>query len=123
MPLELSLIAIVLASALIHASWNALVKVGGDEAMMMALMTSVSGVIGLIGITWTETPATQAWPYIAASVVIHAAYIILLVKSYQSGELGHVYPLARGAAPLLVALAAFVIAGERLTPIVFSAYC
>ena len=117
MPLEFPLVAIVLASALIHAVWNALVKTGGDEALMMALTTAVTGVIGLIGITLTKTPAAQAWPFIAASVVIHAAYIILLVKSYQSGELGHVYPLARGAAPLLVALAAFVFAAERLTPI------
>ena len=117
MPLEFSLVAIVLASALIHAVWNALVKTGGDEALMMALTTAVTGVIGLIGITLTKTPAAQAWPFIAASVFIHAAYIILLVKSYQSGELGHVYPLARGAAPLLVALAAFVFAAERLTPI------
>ncbi len=46
MPLELSLIAIVLASALIHAAWNSIVKIGGDEALMMALMTAVTGVIG-----------------------------------------------------------------------------
>ena len=117
MPLELSLIAIVLASALIPAAWNSIVKIGGDEALMMALMTAVTGVIGLIGIAFTEKPAPQAWPFIATSVVIHAAYIILLVKSYQAGELSHVYPLARGAAPLLVALGAFGFAAEQLTPV------
>ncbi len=117
MPLELTLVGIVLASALIHAVWNALVKTGGDEALMMALMTAVTGLIALVGVTLTETPAVQSWPFIAASVVIHAAYIVLLVKSYQSGELGHVYPLARGAAPLLVALAAFAFAAERVAPV------
>ncbi len=117
MPLELTLVGIVLASALIHAVWNALVKTGGDEALMMALMTAVTGLIALVGVTLTETPAVQSWPFIAASVVIHAAYIVLLVKSYQSGELGHVYPLARGAAPLLVALGAFAFAAERITPV------
>jgi multidrug transporter EmrE-like cation transporter len=117
MPLELTLVAVILASALIHAAWNALVKTGGDEALMMALMTAVTGVIALIGVTLTDAPDVRSWPFIATSVFIHAAYIVLLVKSYQAGELSHVYPLARGAARLLVALGAFAFAAERITPV------
>src|SRR5262245_13895352 len=59
-------------------------------------------------------PAVQAWPYIAASAVIHVAYFLTLAEAYRWGDLGQVYPIARGAAPLLTAALAALWLKEAL---------
>jgi drug/metabolite transporter (DMT)-like permease len=58
-------------------------------------------------------PQRPAWPYIGASVVIHLCYFAALIESYRAGDLGHVYPIARGAAPLMTAVATTAMIGEQ----------
>ena len=58
----------------------------------------------------------DAWPYLFAGVVIHNAYYVVLLQAYRFGDLSHVYPLARGIAPLAVAVLAALFAGETPSP-------
>lgn len=117
MVLETYLIALVLTSALVHSIWNALVKTSGDEALMLALMTIITGIMGFVGILTTPPPEQGSWLFIATSVIVHVAYLGLLIKSYQSGELSQVYPISRGVAPLIVALVSTAVIGEHPTVI------
>lgn len=110
-------IAAALASAFIHASWNAALKGGRDrvtDSFLIAIGGLASGVaiIALLG-----TPRAEAWPYIAVSVAIHLLYWLTLFKSYDLADLSHIYTLARGSAPLLVALGASVAAQETPPPV------
>ncbi|MFY9509459.1 MAG: phosphonate utilization protein, partial [Rubrivivax sp.] len=102
----------VLFGAALHASWNALVKSAGDKTLDTALVHFCGAVLGLPLLLWLGLPSAQSWPFIAASLVIHIGYYIALAGAYQHGELGMTYPIMRGFAPLLVALASASAIGE-----------
>jgi drug/metabolite transporter (DMT)-like permease len=104
--------ALVLGAALLHASWNALVKTGGDPFLRLAVVNLVAGLCALPALFLTDVPAVASWPCLFASVVIHHGYYLALAYGYRHGDLSHVYPIARGIAPPLVALIAWAFAGE-----------
>jgi len=105
MALTWPIVLAVLCGALLHASWNALIKSGNDKALDTALVTFLGALVALPFMLWLGLPPRDAWPFIAASLLIHIGYYIALVGAYQHGELGLTYPIMRGFAPMLVALA------------------
>ncbi len=100
-----------------HALWNALVKASDDRLAIMGLISVGHVALGVALAAGAPLPAVESWPYIAGSTVIHFGYYFLLYHSYRLGDLSHVYPIARGMAPVLVALGAQVFAGESLPPL------
>ncbi|MGR3661851.1 MAG: EamA family transporter [Paracoccaceae bacterium] len=106
--------ALVLTAAVLHASWNAMLKVSGDKAVMLGLISLGHVVFGAIMACFVPFPAVESWPYLAASTLIHFAYYALLNYSYRLGDLSLVYPIARGIVPVLVALGAQITIGETL---------
>jgi phosphonate utilization associated putative membrane protein len=112
MVLTWPLVLAVLAGALLHAGWNALVKSGTDKELDTALVHTLGALIALPFALALGPPRAECWPYLATSLVIHVGYYIALVGAYQHGELGHTYPIMRGLAPLLVALASGSLIGE-----------
>lgn len=112
MTLTWPIVGAVLCAALLHASWNALIKSGGDKAADTALITVAGAVVAFPFMLWVGLPNRGAWPYLLASLVIHVGYYIALVEAYEHGDLGLTYPIMRGFAPLLVALGSGVFVGE-----------
>ena len=110
-------LTLVLLAALLHASWNALVKGAGDRALTLAAVAAMHGLGGVVLIAISAPPAIESWPSIAASTVIHYFYYLLLFQAYRFGDLSQVYPISRGIAPALVALGALLIIGETLAPL------
>jgi phosphonate utilization associated putative membrane protein len=108
------IVAAVLFGALLHASWNALIKSGADQALDTALIHLIGCAIGAALVLWVGLPRREALPWLAASAVIHIGYYVTLVGAYKHGELGFAYPLMRGTAPLLVALASGRLIGEHV---------
>lgn len=107
--------ALVLLAALLHASWNALLKSGGDPLTRLVLV-NVSGALCMLPLlAWVDFPDPASWPWLIGSVLVHQAYYLFLILGYRDGDLSLVYPIARGIAPLLVALGAWLVAGERLS--------
>ena len=104
----------VLFAALCHAGWNAAVKRGLDPLATTILMSIGAALVGLAMLAFTGLPANAAWPWVIASVLIHLVYFAALIESYAAGDMGLVYPLARGSAPLMTATAAAVLLGEHL---------
>ncbi len=104
--------AAVLAAAVTHAVWNAIVKGVEDRFGVVAVMdvTAMAGAAAVVAVL--PVPARASWGYLGASAVLHVGYKAFLLSSYRLGGLSQVYPLARGASPLLVTLVAAVIAGE-----------
>lgn len=107
---------LVLAAAMLHAVWNAMMKSGGSPEYSIAAFQLVGGLICLMLIPLVPLPDRASWPMILASVVIHNAYYLTLARAYRAGDLSQVYPLFRGLAPVLVALGAALVAGEWLSP-------
>ena len=106
MTLTWPIIAIALFGALLHASWNVMVKSSTDKALDTALIHLLGSFIALPLVLIIGWPPAAAWPYIVTSVIIHIAYYVALTGAYKHGDMGLTYPLMRGAAPLLVALSA-----------------
>ncbi len=105
----------VLFGALLHASWNALIKSGRDKQLDTALIHSLGFFLALPMLLYIGLPSATSWPYIATSTGIHLGYYIALAGAYRHGDLGLTYPVMRGSAPLLVALGSFTFIGERLS--------
>jgi drug/metabolite transporter (DMT)-like permease len=107
-------LACVVCAAILHASWNAVLRGGDDRLWSMTLM-----MIAVIGVTaiaaaFVPWPNAASWPYVIASALIHVGYNLSLVRTYRSGDLGQTYPISRGSSPVLVALGALVFARESL---------
>ena len=120
MTLSWPVIAAVLFGALLHASWNALVKSSSDKDLDMAVIHLIGSFLGIPLVALAGWPVAAAWPYIATSVVVHIGYYLALTGAYRHGELGLTYPLMRGVAPLLVALSATFTLGETLSPLAWA---
>ena len=112
-----SLVLAVLCGALLHASWNALVKSSDDKPLDTALVHFIAAWIALPFLLWVGLPRAESLPYIAASLAIHVGYYTLLAGAYRHGDLGLTYPIMRGFAPLLVALGSAGIVGEVPTAV------
>lgn len=104
----------VLFAAACHAGWNAAIKRGLDPLVSTALISLGAGAVGLAAMPFVGLPAPGAWPWVIASVLIHLVYFAALIESYRSGDMSQVYPIARGAAPLMTATATSILIGERL---------
>ena len=104
----------VLAAAACHAGWNTLLKLKVVPVVATVLVAVTAGVMVLPLLPFAPLPAAPAWPYIVASAIIHVAYFLTLAEAYRWGDLSQVYPIARGAAPLLTAALAALWLQEAL---------
>jgi uncharacterized membrane protein len=95
-----------------HASWNALTKSSTDRTLTLAIVLGTCALLGAVACLFVPVPAPEARGYLLASTLFHALYQVFLLQAYRFGDLSHVYPIARGLAPVLVAFLAALFAGE-----------
>ena len=107
-----SIAALVLFAALLHASWNALLKGGSDGLWAMTVMGIATSIACVLAVPFLPLPARASWPCIAGSAALHVGYNAFLVRAYRRGDFGSAYPIARGSSPLLVTLGAALTVGE-----------
>ncbi len=105
---------LVLTAAFLHALWNALVKGAADRVLVMGLVNVGHTLFGVVLVLMYLPPAWESWPYLVASTIVHLFYYYFLLLSYRFGDLSQVYPIARGMAPPVVALSAWIVADEVL---------
>jgi drug/metabolite transporter (DMT)-like permease len=111
----------VLIGALSHASWNTLIKGAGLDPMSSTTLICIgSAVVALVLLPFVGNPAWAVWPWLLASTLVHLVYFAALIEAYRAGDLGQVYPIARGSAPLMTAIAATFFIGEKLSVIAWA---
>jgi drug/metabolite transporter (DMT)-like permease len=98
-------LAAVLGAALLHAAWNAAIKAEPDKLLAAVAVTLGAGLLAAAALLFLPAPAAASWPFIAASSVLQVVYYLLLAATYRDADISHAYPLMRGTAPVLVALA------------------
>ncbi len=113
--MSLHVFLLVMAAALLHAIWNAMVKTGDNKQTGMFMVALGNGVLGLMVGLSLPFPEPRIWLWIAASGLIRAAYLLFLGHAYEHGDLSRVYPIARGAAPLFVLLVGGFFLSDRLS--------
>ena len=104
----------VLFAAACHAGWNATIKRGLDPLATTVLISLGAAVVSVAALSLVGWPAIAALPWCGASIVIHLFYFGALIESYRTGDMGQVYPIARGAAPLMTAVATAAFVDEQL---------
>ena len=106
-------VAVLLAAAL-HALWNSLVKGGADKHLSMCAVVLGHMPIALCAVFFVPFPDVASLPYLGAGIALHLGYQFFLLRAYRSGDLTQVYPIARGAAPLIVAGVSILFLGVTL---------
>lgn len=109
-----TIIGLTLAAAVLHATWNAILRSGVDRLWSVTIMSFATTLVAIPCALLLPLPRTQSWAYLGISAVLQVLYIILLAHAYRHGELAQVYPIVRGSVPLLVSIGGFVFAGQRL---------
>jgi drug/metabolite transporter (DMT)-like permease len=117
--MDIAVFLAVLAAAACHAGWNAVIKGSGDPLATTAIVSVAASVVSLAILPITGLPDPAAWPWAAASVIVHLFYFASLIEAYRHGDLSQVYPLARGSAPLMTGIAAGLL-GEYLTSLAWA---
>ena len=115
--MTITVFSIVLLAAMCHATWNALVKGGGDKLLTTVLITGSAAAIALVVLPFLPAPARASWPFMASSALCSILYFTLVARIYRVADMSATYPLMRGTAPLIVALASASVLGEPLAPL------
>ncbi|WGL56259.1 DMT family transporter [Kluyvera intermedia] len=115
--MTLSVFCILLFAALLHATWNAIVKAGDDKLYSAIGVTGSAALIALVLQPFAPTPSAASVPFMVASTVLQVIYTVLVAKTYQISDMSQTYPLMRGTAPLLVAIISVLFLGDHLSPL------
>jgi drug/metabolite transporter (DMT)-like permease len=113
--MDIAVFIAVLTAAAAHAGWNAVIKGTGTPLMTTSVLSFAAALVALPILLFTGLPNMAAWPWVVASAVVHVLYFACLIETYRYGDMSHVYPIARGGAPLLTALGGVVLLGEDLS--------
>jgi drug/metabolite transporter (DMT)-like permease len=111
-----AIFSIILFAAVLHAAWNAIVKVAPDKTLTAILVVISSAVVSLLILPFLSQPASASWPFLAISTVLQVIYYGLVAAAYRATDMSLAYPLMRGFAPLIVAAVTAFALGDRLTP-------
>ena len=108
-------VTVILASAVMHAVWNAMVKGGADGLVVQTAVVCGGALLAVPFLFLVPFPPPEVWWYLVASALIHGLYFWVLAAAYQFGDLSLVYPVARGSGPLLIAGLSAVFLREYLS--------
>ena len=110
-------LAAVLFAAALHAIWNAIAKGGLDKREAIGAIALGHVPFALLSFSLAPVPAKECLPYLGCGILLHLGYQFFLMHSYRLGDLTQVYPIARGSAPLIVALISVAFLGVHLSGI------
>lgn len=115
--MSLSILLAVLAAAFLHALWNALLRFGGSKIRAMVMLSYMEAAVGLAIALSRPWPEVAAWKWVAAASCVHFFYKYFLAHAYEQGDLSRVYPIARGTAPMMVAIVSALFALDTIAPL------
>lgn len=114
--MPIAAILLLFFSAILHTAWNLLLKQSGRKYIATWWAVLLGAGLFLPVLLFTGLPARETWSLLAASVLVETAYFIVLSLAYREADFSLVYPLARGAAPLMIAVWSVLFLQERPTP-------
>lgn len=118
--MTLGVLLAVLGAAALHALWNALIRVGTSRIGAMVILSVMEIPMGLAVVLWRPLPPMEVIPWVLAAGVAHFGYKFFLAHAYEVGDLSRVYPIARGAAPMIAAIAGLFLLADAVRPIEYA---
>ena len=116
MAIETPVVLLVLLAAMMHATWNALVRSGKDTLLSLFVVKAPTIPVAALVLMFTGLPEVESFTYLCISAVINCGYFYFLTKAYDAGDLSVCYPIARGVAPVTVLLLSVSVLGETPPP-------
>lgn len=110
-----TIIGLALFAAVLHATWNAILRSGADRLWSVTTMSFATTAIAIPFAIALPLPPPPCWPYLFVSSCLQVGYSVFLVYAYRHGDLGQIYPVVRGSVPLLVTLGVFFLTGQQLS--------
>ena len=107
-------VAAALASALLHAGWNAAIKASRNPTQAATAQMAFAALIGLPALWWTGLPDAHSLPWIVLSTGLNTLTVPAMLRAYALGGFGIVYPVIRAVAVLLIVPLAALVAGEHV---------
>ncbi len=95
---------LLLSSAALHALWNLLLKQSKEKYIAMAWQVIIGAILSLIVLMYTGLPPRSIWLFVLVSTILESIYFGVLTYAYTDHDFSLIYPMARGAAPALVAV-------------------
>lgn len=117
-----SLLSLILGAALLHASWNIIIKSGGNKLYETGLTATGGFLVGLCFLPFLPAPDAASWPFLCLSCLIHTVYYLWMASAYEKADLTLSYTVMRGVAPLLTSLVT-VFLGTALPGMAWGGVC
>ena len=108
-------ILLLLISAVLHTSWNLLIKQSEDKYIVTWWMIIIGGLFAIVALLFTGLPPRSMWIFAVVSICVEATYFVTLSYAYRDNDFSLIYPVARGSAPAFLTLWAFLFLHDKLT--------
>lgn len=108
---------LVLAAAVLHAGWNFIVKTSTDRLVAAWAVATAGALVNVPVLVLLGLPDRSVAGWLAVSTVLHVGYGYALAGAYDRVDLAAAYPIARGTAPMLVAIVSVPLLGDSITPV------
>jgi drug/metabolite transporter (DMT)-like permease len=108
-------ILLLLISAILHTTWNLLIKQSEEKYIVTWWMVTIGGLFAIVALFFTGLPPRSMWIFALVSIGVEATYFITLSYAYHDHDFSLVYPVARGTAPAFLALWSFLFLHEKVT--------
>ncbi len=105
----------LLVAALCHAGWNVVLKSADDKIHSMALIGGFTSLVSLCFLPFTSILPFEIYIFMFVSFAVHFVYKLCLIEAYKIGDFAQIYPIARGTAPLVILVMAFIFLGETVS--------
>ncbi len=116
------LFAVILCAAMLHATWNLIVKSGGNKLFETGLTATGACLPSLCLLPFLPLPDMAAWPFLCFSSLCHTVYYVCMSSAYEKADLSISYTIMRGTAPLLTSVA-ILMGGAVLSPLAWGGVC
>ena len=113
--MSLFAIGLLLAAAVLHTTWNLLLKQAGEKYITTWWAAIIGSLAFAPAIYFLGFPSQTVWYILIISALFEIAYYIVLAEAYKDSDFSLVYPMGRGAAPALIAVWAAIFLHERFT--------
>ena len=114
--MDINIFAAVMLAAVLHSTWNGIVKKHKDKAISVSAIVFGHVPMAFVVMLFVPLPTVESVPYIILSAaLIHQGYQWYLISAYKIGDLTKVYPIARGTGPIIATLISIGLLGVLIT--------
>ena len=112
---ETTIFLLILFAALLHASWNIIIKSINNSQVAISLQMLIQSIIFFPFLFFVPIPEGVTWVYLIISLILHSSYFLILGSMYNHGDITITYPVFRGMAPVFVTILSIIFLSDYIS--------